>query len=199
MKRNNLKLLALVLAAAAFAFFNGCQSHTPGKGQNALAKITVNDSHKNPVHPFSHSNKATVMVFIATECPVSNKSAPEISRLYSKFKDSDIAFYLVYPNIDDIPEMIQSHTKDYGYSMPALYDPQHKLVGPAKVRVTPEAAVFSSTGILLYHGRIDDRFPSLGVTRPQSTVHDLENILIAVVENKNITPSETKAIGCYIP
>jgi thiol-disulfide isomerase/thioredoxin len=175
----------------------GCM--TAGQGGNSLSKLSVIDSQKHVVHPFSHEEKATVFIFVATECPVSNKYAPEVSRLYSKFKDSHIALFLVYPNIDDIPEMIQSHTKDYGYTMPALYDPQHKLVAPCKVRVTPEAAVFSKDGTLVYHGRIDDRFPSLGVARPQSSVHDLEGILQALSDDKNVVPTETKAIGCYIP
>jgi thiol-disulfide isomerase/thioredoxin len=175
----------------------GCA--TARQNRSSLTKLSVIDSHKQSVHPFSHQDQATVFIFVATECPVSNKYAPEVSRLYSKFKDSHMAFYLVYPNIDDIPEMIQSHTKDYGYAMPALYDPQHKLVGPSKVRVTPEAAVFSKDGTLVYHGRIDDRFPSLGVARPQSSVHDLDGILQALSEGKTVVPTETKAIGCYIP
>ena len=51
---------------------------------------------------------------------------------------------------------------------------------------------------LVYHGRIDDRFIDFGKSRPEATVHDLQNAIDAALAGRKVTPAETKAIGCYI-
>jgi len=79
-----------------------------------------------------------------------------------------------------------------------LRDPTHALVRIAHSQVTPEAAVFSRSGTLVYHGRIDDRFVSLGKERPAPTKRDLETALTATLEGKPVNPPTTQAFGCYI-
>jgi thiol-disulfide isomerase/thioredoxin len=44
------------------------------------------------------TNRATVLVFISTECPYSNRYAPEIQRIYKEFAAKDVRFWLVYPS-----------------------------------------------------------------------------------------------------
>ena len=80
----------------------------------------------------------------------------------------------------------------------ATRDPQHALVKKAKAQVTPEAAVFSATGRLLYHGRIDNRYVDFGRDRPEATERDLENVLQAISEGKTSGFVSKPAIGCYI-
>jgi hypothetical protein len=80
-----------------------------------------------------------------------------------------------------------------------LRDPRHLLVKRAKVRVTPEAAVFAPDGQLLYHGRIDNRYVDFGKARPAATQHELKSVLEAIAHGRPVPLSETRAIGCYIP
>ena len=54
----------------------------------------------------------------------------------------------------------------------------------SKVSITPEAAVFNRTRTLAYHGRIDDKFVSLGVERPAATRRDLFDALTAVLAGR---------------
>jgi hypothetical protein len=51
---------------------------------------------------------------------------------------------------------------------------------------------------LAYHGRIDDRFVSLGVERPAATQHDLRDALTAVVAGRAPAVATAPAVGCYI-
>lgn len=145
------------------------------------------------------NNKATVLLFVSSECPISNRYAPEIRRLHEKFSTNGIRFRLVYPDPDDKAESIHTHTNQYGLSMGAIRDPLHDLVKRGQVTVTPEAAVFTPEGRLVYHGRIDNRHVAFGKERPAATEHDLEEVLEDLIAGHRVRYGYRQAIGCYIP
>ncbi len=93
---------------------------------------------------------------------------------------------------------MRAHLDAYRYPVHALLDPQHALVKLTKVSVTPEAALFDRSRHLAYHGRIDDRFVSLGVERPAATTRDLFQALTAVLDGKAPARGAAPAVGCYI-
>ena len=151
------------------------------------------------VRPLDESGRAaTVLIFIARDCPLSNSYAPEIKRLRADYALSPIAFYVVYVDGGPLKE-VQAHAKTHGYSAFALNDSAHWLVKLTKVTVTPEAAVLGPQGGLLYEGRIDDRFPDFGKARDIADVHDLRRALDAVRAGRPVAVPRTKAVGCYIP
>ena len=147
-------------------------------------------------------SKAIVFLFARTDCPISNRYAPEVRRLFEKFSGDGVAFWLVYPDPDEPIAAIRKHVEEYGYRMGVLRDPRHELVRMTGARVTPEAAVFVA-GIsgqhLAYHGRIDDRYVDFGKTRSEPTAHDLEQVLEAVLAGQPVHAREMAAIGCFIP
>jgi len=142
---------------------------------------------------------AIVYIFTSTECPISNRYAPEVRRLVDTFASQGVRFRLVYPDPADTPDAIREHVKSFAYGdrTEAFRDPEHALVKLAHATVTPEAAVFAN-GRLLYHGRIDDRVVDLGVERPAPTVHDLGDALTAILAGRSVAHAETHAVGCYI-
>lgn len=137
-----------------------------------------------------------VLVFTTTDCPISNRYAPEIQRLAAKFAGK-AKFVLVYPVRTDSPEIIREHTRKFAYSIETLRDTDQKLVKQTGVSVTPEVAVMNGTRVL-YRGRIDDRYVEFGKDRLTPTRHDLEDALDAVIAGKNVTQRETRAVGCII-
>jgi peroxiredoxin len=143
--------------------------------------------------------KAVVFIFIRTDCPISNRYAPEVRRLHEKFASSGVRFWLVYLDPDESTQVIRNHIKEYEYRLSALRDKGHKLVKMTGVQVTPEAAVFSPTGRMVYRGRIDDWYVAFGKARPSPTTRDLEQVLEAMLEGKQVTSRTTVAIGCFIP
>jgi hypothetical protein len=143
------------------------------------------------------SGKAAVLIFIRTDCPISNRYAPAIQRLSAQYGDK-VAFWLVYPDKDELPSTIQNHLDDYGYKLPALRDPEHALVKQAHAQVTPEAAVFDSKGQLIYHGRIDNWYERFGNARAAPTTHELADALDAALAGKSSALRETTPVGCYI-
>jgi thiol-disulfide isomerase/thioredoxin len=151
------------------------------------------------VNPFQNpSAKALVFFFLRTDCPISNRYAPEIERLAAAYARDGITFWLVYPEATTSTEEIEQHRTDYRLSLQALRDPQHALVKMARVKVTPEAAVFLPDRHEIYRGRIDDRYVDFGKERPAPTTHDLDETLKSFVDGKPITTSVTRAVGCYI-
>jgi len=150
------------------------------------------------INPFQTTNKAVAFVFISAECPISNRYAPEVQRLHEKFSARDVAFWLVYPNTGESDQTIGQHLKDFRHTAHALRDPKHELVRLARVRVTPEAAIFRPGGELLYHGRIDDRNVDFGKERPEPTVRDFEAALEAVMNGQTPKAAGGRAVGCPI-
>ena len=137
----------------------------------------------------------TVLVFTTTDCPISNRYAPEIQRLATKF--GTVKFVMVYPVAGDTPELIDAHRKKFAYSIEFRRDDNQELVKKTGVTVTPEVAVMRD-GRLLYRGRIDDRYVDFGRDRPQPTVRDLERSLDAILAGKPVPIAVTRAVGCLL-
>lgn len=105
---------------------------------------------------------ASVLVFTTTDCPISNRYAPVIQELASRFEQQGIGFTLVYPVAADSPGVIREHVKTFAYSIPVVRDTAQELVKHTGARVTPEVAVIGPGGAVLYRGRIDDRYVDFG-------------------------------------
>jgi hypothetical protein len=142
--------------------------------------------------------KATVFVFITTDCPIANRYAPDIQRLAAIFTSQGVRFWLVYANPHEPLASIRNHLRQFQYAIPALRDPEHALVRFTKVTVSPEAAIVDQGGVLLYHGRIDDRWVNIGRDRPSPTRGDLAEALRATLDGKPVAPSATPAVGCIL-
>ena len=142
--------------------------------------------------------KATVLIFVSSTCPIANVYAPEISRIHSTYAPKNVAFRLVYIESDLTPDACRKHHEEYAHSSPALQDPQHRLVALAGVSITPEVAVLPPTGFVRYRGRIDDRFPKLGVRRRAPTHTELRDVLDAILADKPLPVIQTQAVGCLI-
>ncbi|HJZ66263.1 MAG TPA: redoxin domain-containing protein [Candidatus Acidoferrum sp.] len=141
--------------------------------------------------------KIAVLIFVRTDCPVSNRYAPLLQQLNETYS-SKAKFYLVYPDRKTSPAEISEHLKQYRYTISALRDPDHSLVKLAGATITPEAAVFDSQGHLLYHGRIDNWYEGPSRSRPVATTHELQAAIDAAVSGKPTPLATAPAVGCYI-
>ena len=167
----------------------------------ATAQVRVEAPEGGEVDPLATPAgvKAIVFLFTSTDCPISNRYAPEVRRLAAKFGPQGVLFKLVYPNPADGRRAIMEHMAAFAYAgaTQALRDPKHALVKFTGVAVTPEAAIYAG-GRLVYHGRIDDRYVDLGLERPAAQVHDLADALTAVIAGQPVKHPVTQAVGCYI-
>ncbi len=165
----------------------------------SLPALELVDLEGRPFDPL-HEGQATVrvFVFVRTDCPISNRYAPEVRRLADRFAPRGVAFWTVFPDPDATAESIREHLASYDYPPGALRDPEHRLVALTGAEVTPEAAVFVAGRGLVYRGRIDDRYVSFGQARREPTRRDLERVLEAALEGRSIETRTAPAVGCAI-
>ncbi len=179
-----LRFTPLVLALAVFGSPAGQQ---------------FRDLHGKMVDPFSSQARARVFLFVRTDCPITNRYAPELQRIAARFRFTPTDFWLVYPDATEQAQSIEKHIQQYQFPGTVLLDPKHQLVAQAHATVAPEAAVFNQAGKLTYHGRIDDRYVDIGKSRPGGPQkHDLEEAIILTLNGRPVVPSETRAVGCSL-
>jgi hypothetical protein len=186
--------MAVLLTAVAVS-----ASQADGQPGVAPVKTADVDGHAlTLLAPAAH--QFDLLLFVATDCPISNRYAPEIARICSDYRDRGLRCVLVYPDAAVDPSAIASHRREYGLSGtgPAVIDRDHALVRAAGPRVTPEAALYSSSG-RVYRGRIDDLYVDVGRSRRQASQHDLRIRIEAALAGRTIAPAETEAVGCFIP
>ena len=158
---------------------------------------TSYDLAGRPTDPLKDSSgKPVVLIFVRTDCPISNRYAPTIKTLSQRYAGK-VQFYLVYPDKSETAANIKKHEQEYGLQMAALRDPQHGLVQMSQVEITPEIAVFDGKGELIYHGRIDNWYEDFGRARPAPTTHEMNDAILAVLEGSP-APVPVGGVGCYI-
>src|SRR5665213_2229822 len=148
--------------------------------------------------PFALGARAHVFVFVRTDCPITNRYAPELRRIAEEFRARGAEFWLVYPDPKTTASAIKEHMTQYSFPGVALRDPRHELAKSALATTSPEAAVFDAAGRLMYHGRIDDLWASPGTSRPAAREHDLENAIAAVLAGRAPTVKVTLPVGCWL-
>ncbi len=142
--------------------------------------------------------KAIVYIFTSTDCPVSNRYAPEVQRLVREFTPKGVMFRLIYPANAESDAAIRAHQRAFAYEgTEALRDRSLALVKFSGATITPEAVVVAN-GAVVYRGRIDDRYVELGVERPAPTTHDLADALTATLAGAPVAHPITQAVGCFI-
>jgi hypothetical protein len=199
MRRNVARLAAGLAFAIALAVLPPADPASAA-GVAPPPSLALRDPDGRLVDPFlaAEQSAAIVFLFASVDCPVSNRYAPEVQRLHAAFAPKNVSFWLVYPNPADKPDTVRQHLEAYGYPVHALLDPRHELVKLTRVSITPEAAVFDRARSLVYHGRIDDKFVSLGVERPAATRRDLFDAIAAALSGKAPPMASAPAVGCFI-
>jgi hypothetical protein len=141
-----------------------------------------------------------VLIFAASDCPVSNRYVPEVARLSKEFS-TYARIWWVFPNAGDTAAVVAQHNREFAIHEDTALDPHQALVERAHATTTPEAAVFVVRGADLdevYYGRIDDRYISLGQERPQAERHDLEAAIRAALAGKPVPRPGGPSVGCSI-
>lgn len=142
-------------------------------------------------------HKATVLLFTDYGCPIANRYAPELGRIYNDYKDKNVQFVSIYLVGTDNADEVEKHKKEYDLKFPALLDPKLNLVKLLGITVTPEVAVFNQKSILQYRGRIDDLNVEHGRVK-EDYRRDLRIALDEVIAGKPVSLRATAPVGCFI-
>lgn len=163
-----------------------------------IAALTLKaaDGHVETVFP-AHDRKATVVVFGLQDCPIVRQYAPEMSRLSRDYRTKGVRFVMAFADAKISPKAMASHMREFSLPFPAVRA-QANLLKLAKATVASTATVFAADGRIVYSGRIDDRYPALGVQRPPRRA-DLRIALDAFLAGRRIVVPRTPVVGCFLP
>ncbi len=139
------------------------------------------------------SSKAIVIMFMATQCPVSNAYNERMEALQKDYTSKGVTFVGINANKQESVDEIKNHAKEHGFTFTILKDWNNVVADKLGASVTPEIYLLNSNFELLYHGRIDDSQRENKVSSK-----DLRTALDLALGGKPITVRETKAFGCSI-
>ena len=142
--------------------------------------------------------RALVLFFVTHDCPMSNGYAPEIARIFQAFTPRGAAFRVVYAERGLVAADAARHAKEFGFPCPAILDRDLRLAARVGATMTPEAAVLSPEGAVLYVGRIDDLYADYGKKRAQPGHRDLREAIEAVLAGRAVAQARTPGLGCHI-
>jgi len=197
----SLAVLGLVIAAGAWA---ATRERVPRgvapESVRVVRDVSLADT-RGRIHGLAEwrDRRAVVLLFLGTECPISNGLAPEMAAMASAYGPRRVAFLGIHPDPDVTAEVAGRHAAEYGLNFPILLDPAQELAAQAGVTHTPEAVVLDGDRRILYRGRIDDRFAEPGKGRAEPAVRDLRAALDAILAGKAVPVAETKPVGCPLP
>ena len=143
--------------------------------------------------------KGTLVLFICNHCPWVKAWQSRIAAIGNAAPSQGVGVIAInsndpaaYPE-DDFATM-QSNAKKSKMGFPYAVDGTSDVARAFGATRTPEAFLFDAKGLLVYHGAIDDN-----AHQPdQVKVHYLEEAVNALLDGKEITLAETKALGCGI-
>lgn len=138
-------------------------------------------------------SRGTVLLWISTQCPVSNAYNARIAALAKTYEPQGFRFVGINSNKEEKAPDIARHAAENGFAFTILKDEGNVVADAYGASVTPEAYVLDAQGILIYHGRIDDSQKEAAVTS-----RDLEAALGAVLGGRPVEKAESKAFGCTI-
>lgn len=151
------------------------------------------DGKEHSLSEFLSAHDYTVVMFIATQCPISNDYNERMAALHKHYAPKGIAFVGINSNKQEDVEEIKEHAAKNGFAFTILKDWNNVVADAYGAQLTPEVFVLDRQALVLYHGRIDDSRNAAKVTS-----HDLRLTLDALLAGKPVPRAETKAFGCTI-
>lgn len=143
-------------------------------------------------------NKASILVFMAPDCPISQKYTLSLREISEKYKDKNIPVYLIFPGTYYTKKTIKEFMKKYLIEFPVILDDKLEITKLLHASITPEVFLFDNQAQVLYSGRIDNWFESLGKNRFVITERDLLSAMDSYLAGEPIKVKKTKSVGCII-
>jgi len=153
---------------------------------------------KTVIAEFVNSHRASVFVFLAPDCPLSQGYTPVLNRLRKQFEAETIEFYGVFSGRASEKDAMDDFVKTYDIKFPVLPDPKLTLANLFGAAKTPEVFAVDSNEQIFYKGEIDNWAPELGQHRQVITEHYLQDALNSFLDHRPAQVQQTDAVGCFI-
>ena len=146
--------------------------------------------------------KGYIVIFTCNTCPYAQAYEDRIIDLDKKYAAKGYPVIAIMPNNPkskpgDSMEAMQSKSKEKGFTFPYLMDEGQKIYPQYGATKTPHVYVLEKTkkgNQVKYIGAIDDNYQDADAVNTKY----VENAVDALLSGKEITITETRAIGCSI-
>jgi len=192
MKIHGVVSMTLMIILSTLVAVGGAPSSvSPGSKAPVFALKDV-DGKEHSLDQYLKS-KFVVVMFIATQCPISNDYNERMVKLHDQYASKDITFLGINPNKQESISEVKAHAAKNGFKFVVLKDANNVVADEYGAQVTPEIFVIDNKGVVRYHGRIDD-------SRDEDDIEsrDLAAALDLLLVGKDVPKAETKAFGCSI-
>ncbi|HEX7314244.1 MAG TPA: thioredoxin family protein [Pyrinomonadaceae bacterium] len=199
MKKLSAIALFLALATAFAAHAARATKNTPDAKAGVAIGSIVADFKLPDADGKEHSlaslkgSKGTVLIFIATKCPVSNGYNERMQKLAEDYRAKGVNVVGINSNSTEPAAEVKSHAAEKGLTFAILKDAGNQLADRLDAQVTPEAYFLDGAGKLVYRGRIDNSRNGDSITNTE-----LRDAIEATLAGRAVEKSEVKAFGCSI-
>jgi peroxiredoxin/mono/diheme cytochrome c family protein len=142
--------------------------------------------------------KATALVFLTSECPISRQYIPELNRLAKQFHEQNATLVGVLFDPTITRRAASEFVDEFKLEFPVLFDASGELAAYFQPTHVPEAFVLDADGNQVYRGLIDNLYASVDKRRPEVTEHFLRDATLASAAGQPIPVSPTQPIGCRL-
>jgi hypothetical protein len=144
------------------------------------------------------NDRAIVLIFATTGCPIVQKSIPKIKALRARFGSKGVRFWMVNSNIADDAKAIGEEAREFQVDIPILMDREQSVARSLDATRTAEViCIQPKSWKIFYRGAIDDQL-GYGTEKQQAIQRYLENALNNFLAGKKISPAKTDFKGCRI-
>jgi len=143
--------------------------------------------------------KGTLVMFWCNTCPWVKRYEDRMVALAREYMERGIGVIAINPNDpvaypgDSMAEM-KRQAENNDYSFPYVADPGSEVAVAFGAKRTPQAFLFNTSDVLVYQGAFDDSPSDEGKVGAAY----LKDALDALLGDKPIAMTETKAFGCTI-
>lgn len=135
----------------------------------------------------------SVLIFVATKCPVSNAYNERMEKLAQEYKARGVNVIGINSNVAESAAAVKAHAAENKLSFPILKDAAYKIADRLGASVTPEVYFLDASNKLVYRGRIDNAKDAA-----QVSASELRDAIEATLAGKPVAKTTATAFGCLI-
>jgi len=194
--------LAIILCISAFTMANSNSSDGYKIGDVA-EDFSLKNIDGNMVSLADYKNaKGFIVIFTCNTCPFAVKYEDRIIALNNKYASKGYPVIAIMPNNTakkpgDNFDAMKQRAQEKGFTFPYLIDEQQTVYPKFGATKTPHVFILQKgdgLNIVEYIGAIDDNYKDASAVNTKY----VENAVDAMLNGEEVSPTETKAIGCSI-
>lgn len=197
------KMIAIALVVVTLSAFTLKPAPTGYKVGDIATDFSLKNIDGRMVSLKDYTNaKGFIVIFTCNHCPFAKAYEDRIVALNKQYSDLGYPVIAINPNNpakqpEDSFENMRRRAKEKAFTFPYLFDEGQKIYPQYGATKTPHVYILQKTAkgnVVKYIGAIDDNYDDASAVKEKY----VESAVNALLDNKEISVKETKAIGCSI-